>query len=81
MKPDAPVIEIAELPTRYAELLTRLRAGEEVVLADHGQRVGEVSPVAVQNKVPKFGTLKGEMWVSDDFDDPLPPEILAEFYK
>jgi hypothetical protein len=26
-----------------------------------------------------FGLMKGEIWVSDDFDDPLPPEVLAEF--
>jgi len=23
--------------------------------------------------------MKGEIWVADDFDDPLPPEVLAEF--
>jgi hypothetical protein len=26
-----------------------------------------------------FGLLKGKIWVADDFDAPLPPEILAEF--
>jgi beta-lactamase regulating signal transducer with metallopeptidase domain len=26
-----------------------------------------------------FGLMKGEIWIADDFDDPLPPEVLAEF--
>jgi hypothetical protein len=26
-----------------------------------------------------FGLMKGKIHVSDDFDDPLPPEVLAEF--
>lgn len=25
------------------------------------------------------GILKGKVWISDDFDDPLPPEILRGF--
>jgi hypothetical protein len=28
-----------------------------------------------------LGKDKGKRWISDDFTDPLPQEILAEFYK
>jgi hypothetical protein len=28
-----------------------------------------------------LGKEKGKIWISDDFTDPLPQEILAEFYK
>jgi hypothetical protein len=28
-----------------------------------------------------LGKDKGKIWISDDFTDPLPQEILAEFYK
>jgi hypothetical protein len=29
----------------------------------------------------KYGTLKGKIWISDDFDDPLPDDVLDEFEK
>ena len=29
----------------------------------------------------KPGSAKGKVWVSDDFNDPLPEEIINEFYK
>jgi antitoxin (DNA-binding transcriptional repressor) of toxin-antitoxin stability system len=80
MKQYAPVIEIAELATRHSELLTRLRAGEEVVLADNGKPVGTVNP-APRKSTRQFNGLKDEIWIADDFDDPLPPELIAEFYK
>jgi hypothetical protein len=27
----------------------------------------------------KFGTLKGKIWIADNFDDPLPDDVLDEF--
>jgi len=27
----------------------------------------------------RFGGLKGKIWIADDFDAPLPAEVLAEF--
>jgi hypothetical protein len=39
--------------------------------------------VAVEPKKPKsrpLGFARGEVWVADDFDAPLPDELLAEFY-
>jgi hypothetical protein len=41
------------------------------------------SLVAVEPKKPKsrpLGFARGEVWVADDFDAPLPDELLAEFY-
>jgi hypothetical protein len=29
----------------------------------------------------KFGTLKGKVRIADNFDDPLPDEVLEEFEK
>jgi len=28
-----------------------------------------------------LGKERGKIWMSDDFDEPLPEEILAEFYR
>ena len=29
----------------------------------------------------KLGSAKGQVWIADDFNDPLPDEIVDEFYK
>ena len=29
----------------------------------------------------KFGSAKGQVWIADDFNDPLPDEIVNAFYK
>ena len=29
----------------------------------------------------KFGTLKGKIWIAENFDDPLPDDVLDEFEK
>ncbi len=31
--------------------------------------------------VRQLGSAKGRIWMSDDFNEPLPEEIVAEFYK
>jgi hypothetical protein len=29
----------------------------------------------------KLGSAKGQVWIADDFNDPLPDEVVDEFYK
>jgi len=29
----------------------------------------------------KLGSAKGQVWIADDFNDPLPDHIIDEFYK
>jgi hypothetical protein len=29
----------------------------------------------------QLGSAKGQIWMADDFNEPLPDEIVAEFYK
>lgn len=31
--------------------------------------------------IRKFGSAKGQIWIADDFNEPLPDEVIAEFYK
>ena len=38
--------------------------------------VDEAEEAKPHRKRPKFGSLKGKVWIADDFDDPLPEEEL-----
>ena len=53
--------------------------GEDVVIARAGKPVVRLTRLEPVKRPIVFGLMKGKIHVSDDFDDPLPPEVLAEF--
>jgi antitoxin (DNA-binding transcriptional repressor) of toxin-antitoxin stability system len=61
------------------DALEKVRRGEEVTIADHGQAVAKLVPIEPDERV--FGAFKGRVEIADDFDKPLPPDVLAEFEK
>jgi prevent-host-death family protein len=70
---------VHEAKTNFSKLLQRVALGEEVIIAKAGVPVAKLIPVrAAQGKRP-LGFLKGEIWMAEDFDAPLPPDILAGF--
>lgn len=54
-----------------AELLQRLRAGEEVVLTDHDVPVARLIRIAAPTGVRRFGFAKGLIRAHDDFEASL----------
>ncbi|MGH7662713.1 MAG: type II toxin-antitoxin system Phd/YefM family antitoxin [Gemmatimonadaceae bacterium] len=75
----ARIINIYEAKTRLSELVEKAANGEEVIIARAGKpRARLVALVAAQQpRMP--GCSKGKIWIADDFDDPLPPDILGRF--
>jgi prevent-host-death family protein len=72
-------INIHEAKTNFSKLLQRVALGEEITIARAGVPVARLVPVReTQGKRP-LGFLKGEIWMADDFNGPLPPDILAGF--
>ena len=72
-------VNIHEAKTHLSRLLQRVAAGEEVTIARSGVPVARLVAVEPQKKRP-LGFARGEVWVADDFDAPLPPDLLAAFY-
>jgi prevent-host-death family protein len=64
-------------------LIARARDGEEVVIVEDGQEVAKLVPVAVSGELPprRLGLAEGKWAVPDDFDAPLPDDVLALFYE
>ena len=65
---------------QLAELLDKLRAGGEVIIAQGSKPIARLSAIASQAAAEKqdkrVGNLNpGSIWVSDDFDAPLPDEF------
>jgi prevent-host-death family protein len=72
-------VNIHEAKTHLSRLLQRVAAGEEVTIARSGVPVARLVAVEPEKKRP-LGFARGEVWVADDFDAPLPPDLLAAFY-
>jgi prevent-host-death family protein len=64
------VVNMHEAKTRLSELVRLVEDGEKVVLARNGTPVAELIPAASPKR--KGGIWKGKVWISPDFDDPLP---------
>jgi prevent-host-death family protein len=71
-------VNVHEAKTHLSRLLKRVEGGEEVVIARAGRAVARLVPVARSAK-RVLGEDKGRGWIADDFDAPLPDDILADF--
>lgn len=65
-------MNIHEAKTHLSKILEEVERGEEVVIARAGTPVARVVPIVPEPPRRKLGQLKGQIWISDDFDDPLP---------
>ncbi|HEY0801599.1 MAG TPA: type II toxin-antitoxin system prevent-host-death family antitoxin [Steroidobacteraceae bacterium] len=76
MKP----INIYDAKTRFSELVDKAAAGDEVIVSRNGKPLVRITRLeGGQKRRIKFGTLKGKIKLSADFDAPLPDEVLAGF--
>lgn len=60
-------------------LLDRVREGETVVLVEYDRPVAEIRPIERVARPRPFGLAAGTFVVPDDFDDPLPEDVLRDF--
>ncbi|AOK54479.1 type II toxin-antitoxin system Phd/YefM family antitoxin [Burkholderia stagnalis] len=51
-------------------------AGERVVISQDGKPSVRLVPLKL---IHPFGVLKGQIWIADDFDAPLPDDLLDAF--
>ena len=72
-------VNIHEAKTQLSKLLARVAAGEEIVIARAGKPVARLVPVEKKRARRVAGMDAGKVWIADDFDDPLPPEIQKYF--
>ena len=71
-------VNLYEAKTRLSELVDRAAEGEEIVIAKAGTPMARLVPLVPSPK-RQPGGWEGQVWISDDFDDPLPPDIQKFF--
>lgn len=72
-------ITIAEAAQKLPDLIDAALRGEEVVITKDGSVVKLIPAVPVKRYPAKAGSAKGQIWMSDDFDEPL--EELKEYME
>ncbi len=68
-----------EAKTQLSRLLRRVATGEEITIANRGVPVARLVPVPPKKAQRVLGILRGEFSVPDDFDAPLPDDLLDLF--
>ena len=74
-------VNIYEAKSKLSKLINQVIAGEEVIVAKSGKPVAKLVPLEKPGHDRKPGSAKGKIIIADDFDAPLPDDILKEFYK
>jgi prevent-host-death family protein len=72
-------INIHAAKTHLSALVEEAAAGWEIIIAKAGKPMARLAPLEKNNVRKTLGMMKGKIRVSDDFDAPLPPEILRGF--
>lgn len=77
---DRTIINIYEAKTQLSRIVDQAAAGEEKVISRNGRPVARLCTLEPRKRnTVKFGVLDGQIEVPDDFDAPLPDDLLAEF--
>ncbi|MBI3770588.1 MAG: type II toxin-antitoxin system Phd/YefM family antitoxin [Deltaproteobacteria bacterium] len=75
------VVNIHAAKTHLSRLVERAHGGEEIVIARGGEPKARLMPLAAKRAARRPGLLKGKIAVAEDFDAPLPKDLLAAFYR
>jgi prevent-host-death family protein len=71
-------VNVHEAKTHLSRLLMRVAEGEEIVIARAGKPIARLVPI--ESKTNRLiGQDDGLFEIPDDFDAPLPDEVLALF--
>ena len=72
-------VNIYQAKSQLSDLVSRAADGEEFVIAKSGKPRARLVPLAVPPVRRRPGGGKGKVWVAEDFDSPLPADLLAAF--
>ena len=75
-------VNVHEAKTHLSKLLARVATGEEVLISRAGKPMARLVPAGKAARPRrKPDRDKGRGWIADDFDGPLPDDLLARFLK
>lgn len=74
------LVNIHDAKTHFSKLINRALKGEEIIIAKGGKPLFRLVPYSEEVETRRGGQFQGLIEISDDFDAPLPDDILKHFY-
>jgi prevent-host-death family protein len=74
-------VNLYEAKTQLSSLVQRVANGEEIVIAKAGKPMAKLVRFAPESQLPRKPgkNLLGITYIADDFDAPLPEDVLQDF--
>jgi prevent-host-death family protein len=73
------IVKLYEAKTHLSDLVERAARGEEFIIAKGDEPMARLVPLTKLAKGRAPGGWEGRIHISDDFDDPLPADIMRVF--
>jgi prevent-host-death family protein len=77
---DMTTRNVSDAKEQLSALLVMVEQGEEVVIARAGRPIARLVPFERPKERRKLGALRGQIWISPDFDA-IDPELEKLFYE
>ena len=72
-------VNIYEAKTRLSQLVEAAASGQDVVIARAGRPVARLTRLSGTGRKRRLGLLDGQFRIPDDFNRPLPDDVLRAF--
>ncbi|WP_346291161.1 type II toxin-antitoxin system Phd/YefM family antitoxin [Sphaerothrix gracilis] len=72
-------VTVDEIQQDLLKYLRQVEAGETIVIVRSNRPIAELRPIVSHKPLRPFGLCAGEFTVPDDFDAPLPEDLLSAF--
>lgn len=75
------IINIQDAKKNFIKIINQALQGDEIIIARDGKPLIKLAPYTKESTIRRGGQFKGIINISDDFDAPLPDDILKLFYS
>ncbi len=74
------MVNISQAKAQLSQLVADVQRGEQIVIGRAGQPIAVLSAYSTTSEPRLLGGWRGrQVWIADDFDDPLPMELQSAF--
>lgn len=72
-------VNIHEAKTHLSRLVEDAARGDEIIIAKAGKPIARLVAINAEDTPRPRGLLRDRIWIADDFDAPLPEDIVQSF--
>ena len=72
-------VGVHQAKTHLSRLLDEVAKGDEIEITNRGRVVARLVPA--ERPLPNYGFDAGRVWIAEDFDAPLPEDLLTAFER